>query len=96
MPHFVAEAPADELAPSDSDIAEDPLTPSKLLSLPHAALSDRFIQTALDLKETVSSASQFVWESLLKFWFCGFLGFFDFCFGLRFVVLGREGDVDVE
>ncbi|XP_022981295.1 lanC-like protein GCR2 [Cucurbita maxima] len=53
MPHFVAEAPADELAPSDSDIAGDPLTPSKLLSLPHAALSARFIQTALDLKETV-------------------------------------------
>lgn len=32
----------------------------------------------------------------IEIWFCGFLGFFDFCFGLRFVVLGREGDVDVE
>lgn len=57
MPDFVAEAPAEELAASDSDA----LTLTELLSLPYAALSDHFRKAAFDLKETV-----------LRIWICGF------------------------
>lgn len=90
MPRFPAEAPSDELVSSHSYSAT--LIPTELLSLPDAALFDRLRQTALNLKETVPLSTRFVLRNFR--WFYAFLGF---CFfGLRFVVLGRERDVDVE
>lgn len=98
MPRFLAEAPADKLAASDSDSDSDSanhtLIPTELLSLPDAALFNRLRQTALDLKETVRSTSRSSekFPEVLRFSRI----FFFFFLGLIFVDLGPERDVDVE